>query len=643
MDERELLGLIFRADWTRLALTGTVRGAGQFPLTTPAGAPWLASEGLQFEAFPPRDPPRWAPPDWLRATAESAADESSLLVAPGKRYRLERTDRSRVLGCDGERVWQWFADVPPGAAVTFERQPLPPVPALLAPAWLLTGYRLTIEGETTAVGRPAIAVTGTARTVTRRPPLSGGSPLSGVGPQAQRIRAVIDAELGIVLRHELWSARDDDDADITEFMSLTVGDAADGGPAGSTAFTPLAGSFFGDGGDRDLNPLEKAGREAAKLVGGLAAGGLGAAIKYAPKRTGDPFAAATAEDPDDAMPTDEQLPGWAVGADAGGGDADGGGRAPVGDEVLGLLYRAGLELAPFSATVHEFMDDDLVGGALFRSVPESARQAGFGGVGFLLDTIMAEARPTPNQGHQVQRVRVGGWDRYRIDRDWPPEPASSRSRGSGHRWLAIACDGEQTFRVFEDEVRVGPASTLDRWWPFTNLTQLVDGSWLLGCGLAGGELVDLDGRAAYRVIATEGTGPALRPPLSLLPAWWLPAVALVDASSGRLLKLTRFSDGQPATRLELRSLADGGPDDFGFTPPDGLRVVDDPRPASWFTRRDEDDDDDGQAGGTFYGPDGRPTTPPEALQAAIDAVKEQVDPLLTAGRELLNSLFGGRR
>ena len=33
MDERELVGLLYRADWTRLALTGTVRGSGQFPPT----------------------------------------------------------------------------------------------------------------------------------------------------------------------------------------------------------------------------------------------------------------------------------------------------------------------------------------------------------------------------------------------------------------------------------------------------------------------------------------------------------------------------------------------------------------------------------------------------------------------------------
>ena len=66
---------------------------------------------------------------------------------------------------------------------------------------------------------------------------------------------------------------------------------------------------------------------------GLAAGGLGAAIKYAPKRHVDPFAAATSEDPDDVMPDDEPLPDWAgrprrltVTAEARGGRPDAGQR-----------------------------------------------------------------------------------------------------------------------------------------------------------------------------------------------------------------------------------------------------------------------------------------------------------------------------
>jgi hypothetical protein len=638
MDERELVGLLYRADWTRLALTGTVRGAGQFPPTTPAGAPWPASEGLKFEAFPPRDPSRWGPPDWLRVTAEGALDESSLLVAPGKRYRLERTDRSRVLGCDGTRVWQWFADVPPDAAVKFERQPCPPVPDLLVPNWLLTRYRLTIEGETTLVGRRAIAVTGTARGG-RRNLLSAEALSAGRTPRAGHVTAVIDAELGIVLRRELRSGPDGEHADVAEFLSLEVADAADLGASAATAFTPPDGSFFGDGdGDgADPNPLQKAGLEAAKLIGGLAAGGLGAAIKYGPKRQADPFATATAEDPDDAMPQDEQL-----GAEAGGA----GEPAPVSEEVLSLLYRGGLELAPFSGTLHEWIDLGVVGGMLLDVVPESARRAGFGGVGFLLDTIMAEENwSTADHGHQVYRVRVGGWDRYRIDRVSPRPPRATSRLGrpkSGGPAVTIACDGERTFRVFADEVRAGPATTLDT-WHFADLAGLVDGGWLLGFGLADGGVVELDGRTGYRVIVTEGAEPPVRPPLSWVPTWWLPAVAVIDASSGRLLRLTRFRDGAAAVRLEFRSVADGGSDDFAFTPPDGLRVVDEPERWRWFEDDDDDDESDESEGPAFHGPDGRPTTPPEAVQAVVDAVKEQVDLTMAAAREFLGSFLGGRR
>ena len=74
--------------------------------------------------------------------------------------------------------------------------------------------------------------------------------------------------------------------------------------------------------------MDDVGVEALKMVAGLAAGGLGAAIKYAPKRHVDPFAAATAEDPDDVMPDDEPLPGWAGGR--GGRGAVGGGRGAEG-------------------------------------------------------------------------------------------------------------------------------------------------------------------------------------------------------------------------------------------------------------------------------------------------------------------------
>ena len=636
MDERELVGLLYRADWTRLTLSGTVRGSGQFPATSP-GEPWWptwSGGGMRPGSFSVPDPPP-EPPDWMMAMADRPQTESTLTLAPGKRYRLATEDGSRVLGCDGARVWQKLADVRPGERVTFERKPQPPVPGLLAPAWLLLGYRLSVEGEATVAGRAGIVVTGVAR-----PGRLGNRIASAVLPwesvaPAERVAAVVDAELGIVLRRELRYP--DGPVEVTEFLGLEVGGAVD-----PSVFSPAAGSFFGDRPTGERRPVDDVGLGALKMVAGLAAGGLGAAIKYSPKRHVDPFAAATSEDPDDAMPDDEPLPASAAGRAADGAaaaeeaaEAEADGRAPVSDEVLNLIYRGGLEPAPFSARVCEWTDGEVVGGAMLGAVPEPARRAGFGGVGFLVDTISTTLEDSPSRiSHEVYSVRIGGWDRFRIDRVFRTPPARSQRIQVGKRHrdaVTVACDGQRTFRVFEDEVRVGPASTLEG-----HLPELVDGSWLLGCRLSGGDVVEVDGRTGYRVIATVGAGPVTGAPPSWLPGWWLPAVAVVDASSGRLLRLTRYSGGKAATRVELRSLSDGGSDDFGFTPPEGLPVVEEPE-RDW---SDGSDDDDGDL--KFFGPDGRPTSPPDEVRAAVDALKQQVDEKIAAARGFLGSLFGDR-
>jgi hypothetical protein len=650
IDERELVGLLYRADWTRLSLSGRVRGGGQFPPTSP-GEGWPGSfggQGLHLGSFSVPDSPP-VPSEWMMATAERSEAESALMVAPGKRYRLATEDGSRVLGCDGERVWQWLADVPPGERVTFERKPQPPIPGLLAPAWLLLGYRLSVEGETTVAGRAGIVVTGTARTP-RLPGLSEPMALPwDLTPRPERVSAVVDVELGILLRRELGYPGGT--VGVTEFLELEVGGAVD--PSG---FGPVAGSFFGDGAAGERRLVDDVGVEALKMVAGLAAGGLGAAIKYAPKRHVDPFAAATAEDPDDVMPDDEPLPAWAGGDAAGAagaaaaedagaagaaseaaGASEENGRAPVGDEVLNLLYRGGLEPTPFSARLCEWTDSEVVGGAMLGAVPESARRAGFGGVGFLVDAMKTMEHSPGRISHEVYSVRVGGWERFRVDRVFRTPPA--RARGiqvttRHHDAATVACDGQRTFRVFEDEVRAGPGQTLDRGWRGP-LAQLVDGSWLLGCRLSGGEVVEVDGRTGYRVIATTGTGPVTGGWFSWVPGWWLPAVAVVDASSGRLLRLTRYRDGEAATRAELRSVSDGGSDDFGFTPPDGLPVVEEQEP----DRSGGSDDDDLK----FFGPDGRPSSPPEEVRAVVDAFKKQVDEKVAAAVGFLGSFLGGPR
>ena len=234
-----------------------------------------------------------------------------------------------MLGCNGERVWQWLADVPPGERVTFEPKPQPPVPGLLAPAWLLLGYRLQRRGRDDGgrAGGDRGRGDGADRPAARPVPIGRSLPWD-LMPHPERVSAVIDVELGIVLRRDLRYAGGR--VGVTEFLELEVGGAVD-----PSVFSPAAGSFFGDRPrPRARRPVDDVGVEALKMVAGLAAGGLGAAIEYAPKRHVDPFAAATAEDTNDVMPDDEPLPAWAGGdaAGAAGAAAEDAGAADAASE-----------------------------------------------------------------------------------------------------------------------------------------------------------------------------------------------------------------------------------------------------------------------------------------------------------------------
>ena len=306
--ERELTGLLYRADWTRLALSGTVRGAGPvvdttFSISTPP--PWMPRWGAV-----PEPPP---PPPWFFAPEEGG------LFTP-------------------------------------------------APWWLTAG-------------------------------------------DYDEVEAVVDAELGILLRCSRRSG--DRLPSVTEFRTLEFGSAGE-----PSAFSAPAGSVFGGGGSSRARgsrersagaaaggslgdalgkalgeALGAAGKEAAKAVAGMAAGGLGAMIKYGPTRRVDPFARATEEatDPDAAMPADEPDP------DGPSSRAD---LPVVPDEVLHLVYLGGLTAPRFAATLHEWAD--LRG--LLAAVPESARVAGFGGVGFLVDAIRDQVRQEGAGGDHSMRA-----------------------------------------------------------------------------------------------------------------------------------------------------------------------------------------------------------------------------------------------
>jgi hypothetical protein len=70
--------------------------------------------------------------------------------------------------------------------------------------------------------------------------------------------------------------------------------------------------------------------------------------------------------------------------------------------------------------------------------------------------------------------------------------------------------------------------------------------------------------------------------------------------------------------------------------PDGLPVAEE-RKRDW-THGPDDDDDDLK----FFGPDGRPSSPPDEVRAVVDAFKQQVDERVAAARGFLGSFFGGR-
>jgi len=371
-------------------------------------------------------------------------------------------------------------------------------------------------------------------------------------------------------------------------------------------FTAPAGSVFGGETGFPGWPLGSTGREAAKAVAGLAAGGLGAAIKYGPfGRPGPPVAttwgiAVDEDDADAEMPRDDPFPGDA---------AD---RPPLSAKVLYALYRSGAGKPRFTATMHEWVD----AAALLEAIPESARQAGFGGVGFLVDTLRDTVRDA-GTAHQVGSVRLGGWDKYRIDLTYLTRPREWRG-GRRPGPVTIACDGQRRWQVYTDRVLAGPAGP-----PPDQLAELLDGSWLLECDLSGGEEIAVGDRRGYRIAVERRT--QLASPLAVFDRLFFPAVAVLDAESGRLLRLTRYKSGKPVFRCELRDVTPDESDDFGFEPPAGLRVVEEPAGSpgedapGWSAER-------------------QAWSPPEAsgwfmAKTAADAVKKRVD----AARDWLES------
>lgn len=515
-DLQNVIGLLYRADWTQLSMSAEVRFERDEDL----------AQSRQHAARPPGTAdPGSDVPTWAEATGEETGEEpgghqsghATLLIAPGGRYRQE--SEGHLEGNDGEQGWIWLQpDLAPPARTPVSAAGAPPVSALFCPSELLSGFTLEVRGPVTACGRDAIAVTATPR------------PGAGVSDRLyDRIEVIVDAGLGILLcREETFEGQR---LTLTELTALLLSppEAAD-----LARFAPPAGSRIGqEAGESVRQTSSGPGRPTAKNAAGLAAGGLGALVRFAPNLVGpDP---AGERDLEATMPSPEPGPHGPVGL-------------PLAyDDLPYLLYRSGQD-PDLRATLHQWHDL----AAMLARVPETARAAGHGGAGYLLDAVTRGKTVT----HTVARLRVSGADRYRVD---------YQSRSGRTDPKTIACDGEHRWQVYQAKTMVGPAAPLPH-----DLANLVDTSWLFGCRLSGGSEITYHGRRAYQLRVTQRHGGPLPGPLLFFPA-----DAIIDAQSGCLLRLISYAGDRPASWWELRDFAaePGEPGDFSLRVPPGVSTV----------------------------------------------------------------------
>ena len=523
-DLQGLIGVLHRADWTRLSLSADVhsetdqdlwssRARATRPPWVPEGRPWRFRENPENSRL-----------TWEEATGEELVGyhswDTRLLIAPGGRYRQEYQDEpsGQVMGSDGERSWVWRPQNPaPPGHIAHE----PPLRQLFCPSELLTGYTLEVRGPVTACGRDAIAVRATPRADTG-PGLSSSLP--------DQLDVIVDAELGILLRYE--ATFETQRLSLTELTAIVLDppEAAD-----VSRFAPPAGSRISQDPEDSLREtVNGPGREAAKAVLGLAMGGLGASIRLAPHLPGRHNSAESYLQ--EAMPPAEPAVLEPEGA------------PPPSDDLLYLLYRSG-DIPAFTAILDQWQDLT----AMPAWAPDSLRAAGHGGVGYLLDSLPAMTHGKP-VAHTVYRLRASGRDKYRID-----------YLTGGNHPKTIACDGEHRWQVFADRTMVGPGKPMSG-----HMATMVDSSWLLGCRLSGGAEISYRGRRAYQLRVAKGGGG-----WRVAPVQFFPADVIVDAELGCLLRLISFAGDKPESWYELSGIGTEPVPaaEFHLDIPPGVRVI----------------------------------------------------------------------
>jgi hypothetical protein len=257
----------------------------------------------------------------------------------------------------------------------------------LRPAWLLCGYRLRIGDSVRLGGRDGWHVTGTPRPVER-----GLAPLD-------RVEAVVDAELGILLRYtEIW---DGQPLETRELEEIRVANP-DGSPREDDHWEGFPNLT------RELGGLVTAADVAAE--------GLSVLLRHTSKGTAGTPA---------TMPAAPTRASGSV----------------VSPEQVFAISNSGER--NFAAVIHEWLDAEALSGPL-RTAATKAEMGG-------LDSLAGVIDSTVGTRYIVRKLWYDGPLRYRVDHvegGRPDLPAT------------IACDGDELRRFFPGKVVVWPAAML---------------------------------------------------------------------------------------------------------------------------------------------------------------------------------------
>lgn len=507
-EDPDLVALFYRADWTRLSLAARVREIIDWTHARPRPVslvPWISDDSPLLDV-PPMEP-------------SMEEHQARLRIAPGGRYQV---DILAVAAPDED---------PPGPGEVVRRRygndpglP-PPYPELLWPSTLLNAFSLELVERAELAGRATLRVVAT--------PAPGVWRAAARDRRPERIEVIADASTGILLRFEEFF--DGRTVHLAQLSDVRFGpEAGDLEELGDDAEDDAAS--HGDPLSSLSSMFSRPGWSAARSAVNVAGEVLGFTARHAPRRADaeDPWETATTEDPEAAMPPAGDRFDPAV---AGG---------PASDEVLHALHRSGR--AEFSATLHSWLDAERFG--------ERARSwtsdRGLGGVGSAIGSAADLAGTT----HRVTRVAVGGGGRYRIEHLGP--------RNQNHP-RAIVCDGSRRWRVFDDQVIVGPARPLDK-----EFAELIDTAVLLPAHVSDVLETEVSGRRGFALRAARPAERADHTSIGRLQE----ADLVIDAELGIVLRLSQYQGDSLLQRYELRDVAplaaDGG--EFSYDIPPGVRV-----------------------------------------------------------------------